>query len=134
MFKLSVVSPERVLYEQEVQGIVVPGSEGYLGVLSNHAPLISSLAPGKITITESDEKQRIAAVSGGFIEVSDNVATILAETVEFVEEIDLDRARTAYQRAKERMGLKKSTIDMQRALAALRRAENRLKIAEGKAP
>ena len=134
MFKLSVVSPERVLYEQEVQGIVVPGSEGYLGVLSNHAPLISSLAPGKITITESDEKQRIAAVSGGFIEVSDNVATILAETVEFVEEIDLDRARTAYQRAKERMGLKKSAIDMQRALAALRRAENRLKIAEGKAP
>ncbi len=134
MFKLSVVSPERVLYEQEVQGIVVPGSEGYLGVLSNHAPLISSLAPGKITITESDEKQRIAAVSGGFIEVSDNVATILAETVEFVEELDLDRARTAYQRAKERMGLKKSAIDMQRALAALRRAENRLKIAEGKAP
>ena len=134
MFKLSVVSPERVLYEQEVQGIIVPGSEGYLGVLSNHAPLISSLAPGKITITESDEKQRIAAVSGGFIEVSDNVATILAETVEFVEEIDLDRARTAYQRAKERMGLKKSAIDMQRALAALRRAENRLKIAEGKSP
>ncbi|MCK4656646.1 MAG: F0F1 ATP synthase subunit epsilon [candidate division Zixibacteria bacterium] len=134
MFKLSVVSPERVLYEQEVQGIVVPGSEGYLGVLSNHAPLISSLAPGKITITESDEKQRIAAVSGGFIEVSDNVATILAETVEFVEEIDLDRARTAYERAKERIGMKKSGIDMQRALAALRRAENRLKIAEGKAP
>ncbi len=134
MFKLSVVSPERVLYEQEVHGIVVPGSEGYLGVLSNHAPLISSLVPGKITITENDEKQRIAAVSGGFIEVSDNVATILAETVEFVEEIDLDRARTSYQRAKERMGLKKSAIDMQRAQAALRRAENRLKIAEGKAP
>ncbi len=134
MFKLSVVSPERVLYEQEVQGIVGPGSEGYLGVRSNHAPLISSLAPGKITITESDEKQRIAAVSGGFIEVSDNVATILAETVEFVEEIDLDRARTAYERAKERIGMKKSGIDMQRALAALRRAENRLKIAEGKAP
>lgn len=132
MFKLSVVSPERVLYEEEVQGIVVPGSEGYLGVLSNHAPLISSLVPGKITITESDEKQRIAAVSGGFIEVSDNVATILAETVEFVEEIDLDRAKTAYQRAKERLGLKESTIDMQRAQAALRRAENRLKIVEGK--
>ena len=127
MFMLSVVSPERVLYEQEVQGIVVPGSEGYLGVLSNHAPLISSLAPGKITITESDEKQRIAAVSGGFIEVSGNVATLLAET-------DLDRARTAYQRAKERLGLKKSAIDMQRAQAALRRAENRLKIAEGKSP
>ena len=134
MFKLSVGSPERDLYEQEVQGIVGPGSEGYLGVRSNHAPLISSLAPGKITITESDEKQRIAAVSGGFIEVSDNVATILAETVEFVEEIDLDRARTAYERAKERIGMKKSGIDMQRALAALRRAENRLKIAEGKAP
>ena len=134
MFKLSIVSPERVLYEQEVQSIVVPGSEGYLGVLSNHAPLISSLAPGKITITESDEIQRIAAVSGGFIEVSDNVATILAETVEFVEEIDLDRARTAYKRARERLGLSDSTIDVLRAQAALRRAENRLKIAEGKTP
>lgn len=130
MFKLSIVSPERVLYEREVTSLVVPGSEGYLGILSHHAPLISALKPGKITITEGDEKQRIAAVSGGFVEVSDNIATILADSVEFVEEIDLERARTAYDRAKKRMDMKSSDVDMDRAMAALRRAENRLRIAK----
>jgi len=134
MFQLSIVSPVRVLYEREVQSVVAPGSEGYLGVLSHHAPLITALAPGKITISETDEMQRIAAVSGGFIEVSDNVATILAESVEFVEEIDIDRATTAYQRARERLGLDDPDIDVKRAKAALRRAENRLRIVGVKLP
>ncbi len=132
MFKLSIVSPARVLYEQDVLSIQVPGSEGYLGVLSHHAPLITSLKPGKITIHESETKERIAAVSGGFMEVSDNTATILADSVEFVEEIDVARARSAYERAKKRIGLKSSEVDLDRAEAALRRAENRLKLAEGK--
>ncbi len=134
MFKLSIVSPERVLYEKEVKGVVVPGTDGYLGVLSHHAPLITSLKPGKITITESEQKQLIAAISGGFLEVSDNIATILAESVEFVEEIDVERARSAYQRAKQRIGLKSSDIDIERAQESLRRAENRLKIAGEKIP
>jgi F-type H+-transporting ATPase subunit epsilon len=134
MFKLSIVSPSRVLYEQDVESVVVPGSEGYLGVLSHHAPLITALMPGRITITETEDKQLTAAVSGGFLEVSDNVATILADSVEFAEEIDIDRARTAYERAKKRLGLKSSDTDMSRAMAALRRAENRLKVAEQKKP
>ena len=134
MFKLSIVSPERILYEQEVSGVVVPGSEGYLGILSHHAPLITALKPGKITITEGDEKQRTAAVSGGFVEVSDNIATILAQSVEFIEEIDLERAKTAYDRAKERLSLKSSEVDVDRATAALRRAMNRMRIAREKTP
>jgi len=129
MFRLSIVSPARVLYEEDVISIQVPGSEGYLGVLSHHAPLITSLMPGKITIRESETKERVAAVSGGFLEVSDNIATILAESVEFIDEIDIERARSAYERAKERMGLKSSDVDIDRAEAALRRAENRLKLA-----
>jgi F-type H+-transporting ATPase subunit epsilon len=123
-----------VLYEQDVKSIVVPGSEGYLGVLSHHAPLITALGPGKITISESEDKERIAAVSGGFLEVSDNVATILADAVEFIDEIDLDRARSAYTRAKERLGLHSSDVDMTRATEALRRAENRIRLAGGKIP
>ncbi len=134
MFKLSIVSPERVLYEQEVKGIVVPGADGYLGVLSHHAPLITSLKPGKITITESDEKQLTAAVSGGFLEVSDNIATVLAESVELLEEIDVERARSAYQRAKQRIGLKSTDVDIERAQRSLRRAENRLRILGEKLP
>ena len=133
MFKFSIVSPERVLYDQEVKSIVVPGSEGYLGILSHHAPIITALIPGKVTITESDdEKQRIVAVSGGFLEVSDNVAIILADSVEFLEEIDLDRAQSAYERAKERLGLKDPDIDLFRVRRALERAENRIRIAREK--
>ena len=134
MFKLSIVSPERVLYEQEVDGIIVPGTDGYLGVLSHHAPLITSLKPGKITITESDNKQLIAAVSGGFLEVSDNLATILADSVEFLEEIDVERAKSAYQRAKKRAGLKSTDVDVERVQESLRRAENRLRILGEKLP
>ena len=134
MFKLSIVSPERVLYEHEVNGIVVPGVDGYLGVLSHHAPLITSLKPGKITITESDEKQLIAAVSDGFLEVSDNIATVLAESVELLEEIEVERARSAYQRAKQRIGLKSTDVDIERAQRSLRRAENRLRILGEKLP
>ena len=134
MFKLSIVSPERVLYEQEVNSIIVPGTDGYLGVLSHHAPLITSLKPGKITITESENKQLTAAVSGGFLEVSDNIATILADSVELLEEIDVERARSAYQRAKQRIGLKSTDVDVERAQESLRRAENRLRILGEKLP
>jgi F-type H+-transporting ATPase subunit epsilon len=134
MFKLSIVSPERVLYEREVNGIIVPGTDGYLGVLSHHAPLITSLKPGKITITESENKQLAAAVSGGFLEVSDNIATILADSVELLEEIDVERARSAYQRAKQRIGLKSTDVDVERAQESLRRAENRLRILGEKLP
>jgi len=134
MFKLSIVSPAKVLYEHDVKGIVVPGTEGYLGVLSHHAPLITALSPGLITISESDDKERTAAVAGGFLEVSDNVATILADAVEFIDEIDLDRARSAYTRAKERLGLPRSDVDATRATQALRRAENRIRLAGGKIP
>jgi len=134
MFKLYIVSPARVLYESDVVSLIVPGSEGYLGVLSHHAPLITALQPGKVTIRESETKEKTAAVSGGFLEVSENQATILADSVEFIEEIDLDRARSAYDRAKERMGLKSSDVDIKRAQDALRRAENRIKLAGGKIP
>lgn len=134
MFKLSIVSPARVLYEQDVYSIVVPGIEGYLGVMSNHAPLITSLMPGKIIIKESETHEKTAAVSGGFIEVSDNIATILADAVEFVEEIDVGRAKSAYERAKERINMNDSNIDLVRARAALERAENRLKLAGERPP
>jgi F-type H+-transporting ATPase subunit epsilon len=132
MFKLSIVSPEKVLYEDMVESLVVPGSAGYLGILSNHAPLITSLQVGKIEIRDSNKVEKIAAISGGFLEVSGNTATILADSVEFVEDIEIPRAETALQRAQERLNMDARDIDLPRAKAALLRAKNRIKIEKEK--
>jgi F-type H+-transporting ATPase subunit epsilon len=132
MFKLSIVSPEKVLYEDMVESLVVPGTAGYLGVLSNHAPLITSLQVGKIEIRDSNKLERIAAISGGFLEVSNNTATILADSVEFAEDIELPRAESALQRARERLNMDAGDIDLPRARAALLRAKNRIKIKKEK--
>ena len=103
MFHLSIVTPEKIYCEAEINSLVVPGTEGYLGILSHHAPLISSLKPGKIEYKDSENKEIVLAVSGGFIEVSDNKVTILADAVETTEEIDIRRAQDACDRAKDRI-------------------------------
>ena len=128
MFKLSIVSPEKTLYEDEVESMVAPGAAGYLGILSNHAPLITSLAAGKLEIRDAQKKERIASISGGFLEVSNNAATILADAVEFVEEIDLSRAQDALRRAEERLNMAPGKVDLPRARAALTRAQNRIRL------
>jgi F-type H+-transporting ATPase subunit epsilon len=115
-----------------VESLVVPGTAGYLGVLSNHAPLITSLQVGKIEIRDSNKLERIAAISGGFLEVSNNTATILADSVEFAEDIELPRAESALQRARERLNMDAGDIDLPRARAALLRAKNRIKIKKEK--
>ncbi|HDS01867.1 MAG TPA: ATP synthase F1 subunit epsilon [candidate division Zixibacteria bacterium] len=128
MFKLSIVSPERVLYEDDVESLVAPGIDGYLGILSNHAPLITSLVTGRIEIRDAHKIEKIAAISQGFLEVSGNTATILADAVEFVEEIDLSRAESALKRAEERVNMDSGDIDLPRARNALIRARNRIKL------
>jgi len=133
MFHLSIVTPEKVYCEVDINSLVVPGTEGYLGILSNHAPLISSLKPGKIEYKDSENKEIVLAVSGGFIEVSDNKATILADAVETTNEIDIERAKKARDRAKDRIEKKSSEADsdvnIDRARVALLRALNRLRVA-----
>ena len=133
MFHLSIVTPEKIYCEAEINSLVVPGTEGYLGILSHHAPLISSLKPGKIEYKDSENKEIVLAVSGGFIEVSDNKVTILADAVETTEEIDIKRAQAACDRAKGRIDKKPSdsddNINIDRARVALLRALNRLKVA-----
>ena len=133
MFHLSIVTPEKVYCEAEINSLVVPGTEGYLGILSHHAPLISSLKPGKIEYKDSENKEIVLAVSGGFIEVSDNKVTILADAVETTDEIDIKRAQAACDRAKDRIGKKSSEADtdinIDRARVALLRALNRLRVA-----
>lgn len=128
MFKLAVVSPERTLYEDSVESLVVPGGEGYLGILSNHAPIISTLKVGEITFRDKDKKEVTMATSGGFIEVSNNVATVLVDTAEFLDEIDLSRAENELKRAEEHLNLAVSGTERERALHSRDKARNRISI------
>jgi F-type H+-transporting ATPase subunit epsilon len=128
MFRLSVVTPERVIYEENVASIIAPGEVGYLGIMSNHAPIITSLKPGKLTVKDGSGKEINLAVSGGFLENSSNTCTILADSAEFAEQIDLERARESLKRAKQRISNAAGDIDLPRARAAYERAKNRLMI------
>ena len=131
MFRLSIVTPEKTFYETDIESLVVPGTEGYLGVLSNHAPLITALKPGRIEFRDAEDKVKLAAVSGGFLEVSNNVATLLADAAEFGDEIDIERAQMAYDREKKRLvsaGAGETDIDLPSVRAAIDRAANRIKV------
>jgi F-type H+-transporting ATPase subunit epsilon len=131
VFKLSIVTPEKTFLEAEVQSLIVPGTEGYLGVLSNHAPLITALHPGKIEFKDASGKTGYLAVTSGFLEVSHNVATLLADAVEETEEIDLERAIAARDRAWDYLKQAAAgdhSIDVPRAREALERAQNRIRL------
>ncbi len=128
MFTLSIVTQEKAVLEAEVSSIIAPGSEGYLGILTNHAPLITALVPGKLTVKYGDDREEIYAVSGGFLEVSENKATILADAVEPADKIDINRAEKALQRAKERLEKLEASINPERAESAKARAKNRISI------
>lgn len=81
-FALSVLTPTKKVIDESVQSIVVPGSEGYLGVLANHAPLITALQPGTLTVRDAAGQEREYHVTGGFFEVSSNRAILLADSIE----------------------------------------------------
>lgn len=130
-FKLEIVTPDRVLMSvADAVSIVVPGSEGYFGVLAGHAPLAALMAPGDIEIRRAGGVEELIATSGGFIEVLPEGVTILADTAETSDEIDVERARSAYRRASERLNHLSPDVDVDRARAALQRAIARLTAAE----
>ncbi len=130
-FKLEIVTPERVVLQQDAVSVIVPGSEGSLGILASHAPLMAELTVGEIRIRDASGHEERLAISGGFMEVSSNMVRILADTAEKSEEIDVHRAEEAVARAKERLSMADTEIDMVRAEAALKRAVNRLRVARG---
>ncbi|MDP5276829.1 F0F1 ATP synthase subunit epsilon [Chengkuizengella axinellae] len=124
-FTLEIVTPERKVYSQGVNMIVVTGVEGQLGILPNHIPLVTALkvAPMKIK-TGNDEE--IIAVHGGFMEVSKEKVVILADVAERAGEIDVERAQAAKERAERRLADKKADYDFRRAEMALQKAINRI--------
>src|SRR5215213_4825913 len=99
--RLDIVTAEReVLREEGLDIVVAPGSEGQLGILPQHAPLMTMLEPGEL-LTRRGNEETLIAISGGFLEVRDDVVTILADTAEQSEEIDIERAQAARQRAEQ---------------------------------
>ena len=123
---VEIVTPERVVFSEPVDFVVVPGVEGYLGVLPMHTPIVSGIKVGIIKVITGDAKTKLST-SGGFLEVNNDKVVILAETAERGDEIDVIRAKAARERAEQRLANRTADIDVARAELALRRALIRLK-------
>lgn len=130
-FQLEIVTPEKKVVETRAEEVQIPGKNGYLGVLPGHAPLITELSVGEIKYRENTTEQRLA-VAWGFAEVLPEKVTILAESAERPSEIDVERARSAKQRAEQRLTSGDPNVDVERALDSLHRAEARLEVAAQK--
>ena len=126
---VEVVTAERELYNGEADSVNVQGTEGRLGILPRHAALLTTLAPGELTIKLNGAEEPLF-VSGGFLEVSNNVVSVLADTAEHAEEIDQARAEEARRRAQERLEQAGSDVDRAALNAALERAMARLRVSE----
>jgi F-type H+-transporting ATPase subunit epsilon len=125
--QLEIVTPERLVVNEAVEYIEIPGKTGYLGVLPGHAPLISELAAGELTYRMGNQTKRVA-VAWGFAEVLQTKVTVLAETAEKAEEIDTARAETAKKKAEAELQ-KAGPEGNAEAQAALQRATARLDVA-----
>ena len=125
--QLDIVTAERLVSSEEVDVVVAPGIMGELAVLPRHAPLLTVLRPGELRVVRDGEGSYIA-VSGGFMEVLGNRVTILADTAERADEIDMQRAEEALKLAQERVASADSDMDLQRALASVRRSQARMKV------
>lgn len=128
-FRLEVVTAERLVFADDVNGIVAWGVEGQLGILPHHAPLMTMLQPGDLVIKRDNEEEYLA-LSGGFLEVRPDKVIVLADACERAEEIDIARAEAAKCRAEETLKERPPEVDTAAAEAALRRSLARLKVAE----
>lgn len=123
--RLEIVTPDRMVVSSDVEYVGAPGVLGEFGVLPGHVPFLSALGVGNLHYNKGG-KTYYVFVSGGFAEVSGDKVTVLAEVAERAEEIDVERARRAQERAKERVSKQQEAIDNARATAALQRAMARM--------
>lgn len=126
-FHLKIVSPDRLFYDGEVDSIVVKGVAGDFAVLPNMAPFVTKVAIGKLKMT-IDKVDKFAAISGGYIDVRNNEVTLVANACEWPEEIDVERAKRAKERALKSLESKEG--DVLRAEIALKKAINRLNLSK----
>ncbi len=131
LFKLRIVTPDRIFYEGEAIMLELNTTEGEIGIYKNHVPMMYLIEPGVMTITEAEGKKE-AALHSGFIQILQEEITVLAETVEWPEEIDENRAKEAQARAERRLAMKDPNINLQRAEMALHRALTRQEVKQYK--
>ena len=129
LFDLEIITPFKIIYQQKVKHIRLPGTEGYIGIMANHAPLVTTLKVGEIKV-DLENETKYFATSGGTVEVLPQKTTVLVESAEEATQIDVERAIYAKERAQRRMAEKVPGTDIKRAKDAWFRAENRLKVAK----
>ena len=129
-YKLEIVTPKKVVFSGDVLSFSAPGVLGGFQVLRSHAPLLSNISVGEVKVVDLEGKEFRYATSGDVVEVKENKVILLAETAERSDEIDVQRAEEARDRARKRLAKKSAEIDMDRARLALFRAMNRLKVAD----
>jgi len=130
-FQLEIVTPDKMVVRDVAEEMQIPGKNGYLGVLPGHAPLITELAVGEITYRNANITHHLA-VAWGFAEVLPDKVTILAETAERAEEVDVNRAQAAKQRAETNLTKAATEDEFNKVAGDLQRAETRLEVAEKK--
>ena len=128
LFRLEIISPDKMFYTNDVVMAEYNTTEGEVGIYAGHIPMTQIITPGQLTITE-EGGQKIAALLSGFVEITPEKVTILAEAVEWPENIDVERAREARIRAERRISSGQEDIDLARAELALKKALIRLDVA-----
>jgi F-type H+-transporting ATPase subunit epsilon len=132
--KLQVVTPEKIVVNEDARIVMAPGTLGQFGVLAGHTPFLTSLKMGVLLYQDSQGKERYVFLSGGFAEALPDKVTVLAQSAERRKDIDVERAKAALERAQKRLQdmNKKDAIDYNRARIALERALQRIKLSETK--
>lgn len=126
--QLEVVTPERLAVEKECRLVTFPTSQGEVGVEDGHAHMMATLVPGEMRIYEGETRE-VLAISGGVMDVRPSRVVVLADAVERLEDIDVERARQAQKRAQARLEAGEKEVDMDRVQAAAARALNRIRVA-----
>jgi F-type H+-transporting ATPase subunit epsilon len=132
-FEIEIATPERLLARDRAIRAQIPAKDGYIGVLPDHAPLLSELGIGAMTFTSPDNKIFTMSVVGGFLEINNNVVRVLTDVAERGHEIDVSRAERALKKAQEAMISPGAGIDIASALIAAQRAQARIDAAQREA-
>ena len=129
VFEIEIATPERLLAREKAIRAQIPAKEGYIGVLPDHAPLLSELGIGAMTYTTPDDQRFSLAIRGGFLEINDNVVRVLSDIGEKAQEIDVAQAERDLKHAQEAMINPALGMDIAAALIAVKHAEARIEAA-----
>ena len=127
-FSLQIITPEKIFFEGSVQRVIIRTTEGDVGILAKHEKYVAALPAGPVKITMEDGRERLAALSGGAVKVSPTQTAILANAVEWAEDIDVDWAKRSEQDALRRKENSKDQQELEYAEMKLKRALNRLRV------